>query len=324
MSVRVGNVTLPSPVLTASGTAGHSDELAAYVDLSSIGAVVVKSMASFEWKGNPAPRLHAVDGGMINAVGLQGNGVEKWIRDELPRLRAHGARVVASIWGFRESDYESAARSLAAVADQLTAVEVNLSCPNLDHARTMFAHDAAQSARVVAAVRAALAGSVPTGESAATNQSVPARSPANALPIWAKLSPNTDRLIDIAGVVASAGADALVLVNTVLGMQIDTETRRPVLGNGGGGLSGSAIHAVAVRSVFDVRAAHPQIPIIGVGGVTRAEHAVELMLAGANAVQVGTATFADPRATAKIQRGLQRWMRRHGVASWGEIIGAAH
>ena len=312
MSVRIGTVTLPSPILTASGTAGHSDELAAYVDLTSIGAVVVKSMASFEWQGNPAPRLHAVDGGMINAVGLQGQGTEHWIRNELPRLRARGARVVASIWGFRESEYESAALALASVADQLTAVEVNLSCPNLDHARTMFAHDAAQSARVITAVRQALSHNSSTSAMAI------------GLPIWAKLSPNTDRLVDIAGVVASAGADALVLVNTVLGMQIDTETRRPVLGNGGGGLSGSAIHAVAVRSVYDVRAAHPSVPIVGVGGVARAEHAIELMLAGANAVQVGTATFADPRATAKIQRNMQRWARRHGVASWGEIIGAAH
>lgn len=315
MLARIGAVTLPSPVLTASGTAGHSDELAAFFDLTTIGAVVVKSMAAFEWKGNPPPRLHAVDGGMINAVGLQGSGVEQWIRDGLPRLTARGARVVASIWGFRESEYVEAAHSLAAVSDQLTAVEVNLSCPNLDHARTMFAHDAAQSSRVIAGVRAAFTdGSRRTASGSAPSE----------LPIWAKLSPNTDRLVDIAGVVASAGADAVVLVNTVLGMRIDTETRRPVLGNGGGGLSGSAIHAVAVRSVFDVRAAHPQLPIIGVGGVARAEHAIELMLAGAQAVQVGTATFADPRTTVKVQRGMTRWARQHGVSSWGEIVGAAH
>jgi len=300
---RVGDVELSGPVLTASGTAGHSDELAAYVDLSSLGAVVVKSMASFEWQGNPAPRLHAVEGGMINAVGLQGLGCSHWIRSELPRLRARGARVIASIWGFREHEYETAAHELATVADQLTAVEVNLSCPNLDHARQMFAHDAAQSSRVVTAVRGALPRSVA---------------------VWAKLSPNTDRLVEISGVVSAAGADALVLVNTVLGMRIDTESRRPSLGNGGGGLSGSAVHAVAVRSVFDVRAAHPRVPIVGVGGISRAEHAIELMMAGANAVQVGTATFADPRAAAKIQRGMYRWARCHDVRSWDEIIGASH
>lgn len=301
-SARIGSVVLPSPIIAASGTAGHSDELSAYVDLSTIGAVVVKSMASFEWQGNKAPRLHAVDGGMINAVGLQGRGTEAWIRDDLPRLRARDARVVASIWGFREGEYEAAARGLAEVASQLVAVEVNLSCPNLDHARQMFAHDAAQTARVLSQVRRALP----------------------STPIWAKLSPNTDRLVEIAGVAASSGADAVVLVNTVLGMHIDIESRRPVLGNGGGGLSGSAIHAVAVRSVYDVRAAHPRIPIVGVGGVAHADHAIELMMAGANAVQIGTANFADPRATAKVQRDMHRWARRRGVQSWDEIVSVAH
>lgn len=300
--VRVGNVELPSPVILASGTAGHSDELAAYMDLSALGAVVVKSVASFEWQGNPAPRLHALSGGMINAVGLQGRGVEQWIAHDLPRLRARNARVVASIWGFRESEYEAAALALSNAASGLVAVEVNLSCPNVEHARSMFAHDAVQSSRVVAAVRRALP----------------------HVPVWAKLSPNTDRLVEIAGVVSSAGADALVLVNTVLGMAIDTDSRRPVLGNGGGGVSGEAMHAVAVRSVFDVRAALSDVPIIGVGGVSCANDALELMMAGANAVQVGTATFADPRAAMKIQRDMLRWAHRRDISSWEEITGSAH
>ena len=302
-ATQVGTLQLPSPVLTASGTAGHSDELAPYVDLSSIGAVVVKSMASFEWQGNPAPRLHAVDARMINAVGLQGRGTTHWLQHDLPRLRASGARVVASIWGFRESEYESAARDLAVVADQLTALEINLSCPNLDHARTMFAHDVTQSARVVAAIR----------------EVVP-----SSLPLWVKLSPNTDRLVEVAGVVQAAGAAAVVLVNTVLGMAINIESRRPALGNGGGGLSGAAMHAVAVRSVFDVRSALRDLPIIGVGGVSRASDALELMMAGAQAVQVGTATFADPRAVRKIQRDMIRWARRHDITAWSEIINSAH
>lgn len=300
--VRVGSVELPSPVILASGTAGHSDELAAYMDLSALGAVVVKSVASFEWQGNPAPRLHALSGGMINAVGLQGRGVEQWIAHDLPRLRARNARVVASIWGFRESEYEAAALALSNAASGLVAVEVNLSCPNVEHARSMFAHDAVQSSRVVAAVRRALP----------------------HVPVWAKLSPNTDRLVEIAGVVSSAGADALVLVNTVLGMAIDTDSRRPVLGNGGGGVSGAAMHAVAVRSVFDVRAALSDVPIIGVGGVSCANDALELMMAGANAVQVGTATFADPRAAMKIQRDMLRWAHRRDISSWEEITGSAH
>ena len=300
--VRVGAVTLPGPVLLASGTAGHSDEMASYMDLSALGGVVVKSVASFEWQGNPAPRLHALSGGMINAVGLQGRGVEHWIANDLPRLRACGARVVASIWGFRESEYEAAALALINVAADLTAVEVNLSCPNVEHARSMFAHDAVQSSRVVSVVRRALPN----------------------VPIWAKLSPNTDRLVEIAGVVSSAGADALVLVNTVLGMAIDTEMRRPVLGNGGGGVSGAAMHAMATRSVFDVRSALRDVPIIGVGGISCANDALELMMAGANAVQVGTATFADPRAAMKIQRRMLRWAHRRRVSSWEEIIGSAH
>ena len=300
--VRVGSVELPSPVILASGTAGHSDELAAYMDLSALGAVVVKSVASFEWQGNPAPRLLALSCGMINAVGLQGRGVEQWIAHDLPRLRARNARVVASIWGFRESEYEAAALALSNAASGLVAVEVNLSCPNVEHARSMFAHDAVQSSRVVAAVRRALP----------------------HVPVWAKLSPNTDRLVEIAGVVSSAGADALVLVNTVLGMAIDTDSRRPVLGNGGGGVSGAAMHAVAVRSVFDVRAALSDVPIIGVGGVSCANDALELMMAGANAVQVGTATFADPRAAMKIQRDMLRWAHRRDISSWEEITGSAH
>ncbi len=301
--VRVGAQRLRSPVLTASGTAGHSDELAAYVDVSALGAVVVKSMASFEWQGNPAPRLHALGSGMINAVGLQGRGSTHWIQHDLPRLVARGASVVASIWGFRESEYEAAATELAGAAEHLVAVEVNLSCPNLDHARSMFAHDAVQSSRVITAVRRALPASVA---------------------VWAKLSPNTDRLVEIAGVVAAAGADAVVLVNTVLGMAIDTSTRRPVLGNGGGGVSGAAIHAVAVRSVFDVRHAHRELPIIGVGGVSHANDALELMMAGANAVQVGTATFADPRTVTKVQRDMLRWAHRHRITCWDDIIGSAH
>jgi len=302
-AVRVGSVHLRNPVMTASGTAGYSDELAAYVDLSSLGAFVAKSLAPFAWQGNAAPRVHALEAGMINAVGLQGDGVAAWISDSLPRLVTRRAAVVASVWGFRPSDYAEAARMLAPVAGQLVAVEVNLSCPNLDHARAMIAHDAMLSREVITAVRAELPAS---------------------LPVWAKLSPNTDRLVSIAETVLAAGAETLVLVNTVLGMAIDTTTRQPVLGNGGGGVSGAAIHAVAVRSVFDVRAALPHVPIVGVGGLSHAHDAIELLMAGANAVQVGTATFADPRAVTKVMRGMQRWAQRHGVRSWEEVSGAAH
>jgi dihydroorotate dehydrogenase (NAD+) catalytic subunit len=300
MSTQVGSVALPNPVMTASGTAGHGSELAEYFDLARLGAHVVKSLTAYEWEGNPAPRLHPTTAGMINAVGLQGPGVVAWRRDELPKLAARGARTVVSIWGRRVEDYALAAAQIAGVGPEVIAVEVNLSCPNLEGRAGIFAHDAELSAEVMRATAGC------------------------GLPRWAKLSPNTDRLVEVAGVVAEAGAEAVTLVNTVLGMVIDTETGRPVLGRGGGGLSGPAIHPVAVRAVHDVRAAHPGLPIIGVGGVTSARTAVELMMAGADAVQVGTATFADPRAALVVLQELRVWAAHHGVAHLRDIVGAAH
>ena len=264
-----------------------------------LGAHVVKSLAPYEWDGNPAPRVHPTTAGMINAVGLQGPGVAAWCRSELPRLRELGVRTVVSIWGRRVEDYAQAAEALAGV-DGVSAVEVNLSCPNLEGRAGIFAHDSDLSARVIEAT------------------SVCGR------PRWAKLSPNTDRLVEIAGVVREAGADAVTLVNTVLGMVIDTSTGRPALGKGGGGLSGRAIHPVAVRAVYDVRAAHPDLPIIGVGGVWSGSDAVELLLAGADAVQVGTATFEDPRAVLRISAELEEWLGDRGLDSVRSIVGAAH
>ncbi|MFZ4668014.1 MAG: dihydroorotate dehydrogenase [Microthrixaceae bacterium] len=296
----VGSVDLANPVMTASGTAGHGVELADFVDLRRIGAMVVKSLAAEPWSGNPAPRVHATAGGMINSVGLQGPGVAAWRRDELPELLGAGATVVASIWGRTVEDYAAAADALADCPPQVVAVEVNLSCPNLDGGAHLFAHDP----EVAAAVISATAGA--------------------GRPRWAKLSPNTDRLVAVAGAVAAAGAEAVTLVNTVMGMVIDTERRRPVLGAGGGGLSGPAIHPVAVRAVHDVHAAHRDLPIVGVGGVVTAVDAVELLLAGASAVQVGTATFADPRAIETVRDDLESWCRRHGVTRLAELIGGAH
>jgi dihydroorotate dehydrogenase (NAD+) catalytic subunit len=296
--VRIGSVELPNPVMTASGTAGHSVELAPYGDLGALGAFVVKSLAAFAWAGNPSPRVHPATQGMINAVGLQGPGVRAWIHDDLPALAAARARIVVSIWGRSVAEYAAAAELLAAVGDAVVAVEVNLSCPNLEGRRGIFAHDAALSAEVITAT--AVCGK----------------------PLWAKLSPNTDRLVEVAGAVAEAGAGAVTLINTVLGMVIDEHTRRPALGNGGGGLSGRAIHPVAVRSVFDVHQALPTLPIIGVGGVARAWDAVELMLAGASAIQVGTATFADPRAPWTVLEGLVSWAAGEGISSLDHLIGA--
>lgn len=294
-SVRVGSVQLDAPVMTASGTAGVGTELAAYMNLSGLGAVVTKSLAAYPWDGNPAPRLRPAGAGMLNAVGLQGPGIDAWRRDHLPALLAAGARVVVSIWGRSVDDYRRAAALLADAPSGVVAVEVNLSCPNLEGRDAMFAHDPGGAAEVIAATAAC------------------------GRPRWAKLSANTDRIIPVAAAVADAGAEAVTCINTLLGLAYDPDTLRPGLGAGGGGLSGSPIHPVAVRAVHDVHQALPDLPIVGVGGVTTPWDAVELMLAGACAVQVGTASFADPAAPLQIQRGLLSWAEQRGMASVGEI-----
>jgi dihydroorotate dehydrogenase (NAD+) catalytic subunit len=300
LSISVGTVALANPVMTASGTAGHGVELLPLLDLSSLGAHVVKSLAAFAWAGNPPPRVHPAGGGMINAIGLQGPGVTAWRRDDLPALEAAGVRVVASIWGRSVQEYREAADLLADASPAVIAVEVNLSCPNLEGRRGIFAHDPLLSAEVVEAT----AGCMRTR--------------------WAKLSANTDRVVEVAAAVHEAGAEAVTLVNTLLGMVLDPDTRRPALGAGGGGYSGAPIHPVAVRTVFDVHAALPGLPIIGVGGVSTAWDAVELILAGASAVQVGTASFADPRAAGHVLDGLRGWCTQRGVTAVSDLVGAAH
>lgn len=287
--VTVGSLAFRSPIMTASGTAGYGSEFGPYLDLASIGAVVTKSLASFDWPGNPAPRLHPTPQGMINAVGLQGPGVRPWLDHELPPLLETGATVVCSIWGRTVDEYRAAADLLADAPPGVVAVEVNLSCPNLEGRGSIFAHDAERSAEVIAATAGC------------------------GRPRWAKLSPNTDRIVEVAEAVASAGAEAVTLVNTLLGLVIDPVTWRPVLGNGGGGLSGRAIHPVAVRAVHDVRRAFPDLPIVGAGGVASGWDALEMLLVGADAVQVGTANFADPRATRRIHDELVELLRRRGI-----------
>jgi len=302
LTTTIGSVTLPNPVLTASGTAGHGAELAAYFDLGSLGAAVVKSLAAEPWAGNPALRVHETTGGMINSVGLQGPGVEVWLEHDLPPLLATGARVVASIWGRSVAEYEAAARLLADAPAGVVAVEVNLSCPNTEAARDLFAHSEAATADAMAATAAC------------------------GRPRWAKLSPNVTDLVPIAAAAQRAGAEAVTLVNTVLAMAIDPESGSYRLGSGprGGGLSGPAIHPVAVRAVHDVHAALPGLPIVGVGGVASGADAAELLLAGACAVQVGTATFADPRAPARVLRELHAWAHRTRRTRMRDIVGQAH
>ena len=283
--------------MTASGPAGHADELGADGPLDQLGAVVVKSLSPDPWPGNPAPRLAPLELGMLNSVGLQGPGLEAWLAEDLPRLRATGASVVVSIWGRTVEEYARAGAMLAGAA--LTAVEVNVSCPNLEDRSRMFAHSATATSEAVAAV-------------GSEHQR------------WVKLSPNTSELIEIAQAAVAAGADALTLTNTVLGMAIDIERREVKLGGRGGGVSGPGIRPVSLRAVYECAAALPATPIIGAGGVSKGVDALEFLMAGASGVQVGTATLAEPRAPWRIMREMQTWMRRHGVNTIAELIGAAH
>ena len=298
LSTRVGDVPLRSLVLTAAGTSGYGDELSGYGDLRELGGVVVKSLAAFAWAGNPAPRVAGWGEHLLNSVGLAGPGVAAWRRDWLPALDDRGVTVVGSIWGRTVDEFAAAAAAMQ--GSSVVALEVNVSCPNLDEHATLFAHSARATAAVVAACGVA------------------------EVPLWVKLSPNTPDLVEIAGRALDAGAEGLVLVNTLLGLVIDVERRVAMLGHGTGGVSGPGLFPVALRAVYECRAAYPTVPIVGVGGVRRAEDVVAMVMAGADAVEVGSAIFADPRAPWRLQRGVARWMRRHGVSSLDEIRGAAH
>jgi len=298
LSAAVGGVELASLVLTASGTSGHDDELAAYGELKELGAVVVKSLSVMPWRGNPSPRVAPVGEGMLNAVGLQGPGVAAWRSEGLPRLLARGVTVVASIWGRTVDEFAAAAEALQGA--DVAAVEVNVSCPNLHDGSAMFAHSpAATAAAVVAAGR-------------------------SGLPRWAKLSPTTDRLTDVARAAVDAGADALVLVNTLRGVVVDVERRASALGSLAGGLSGPPLHPVALHCVTSCRAALPDTPIVGVGGVRSEREVVGFVLAGCDAVEVGTAALADPRAPWRILEATRRWCARHDVARLGTLKGQLH
>jgi dihydroorotate dehydrogenase (NAD+) catalytic subunit len=301
MGVDLGSVSLPNPIVAASGTFGHGDEVATLCDPSELGAVTVKSVAVFAWSGNPPLRVaEAPAGGMLNSVGLPGPGVDAWIERDLPALEARGARVIASVWGRTVEEFAAAAAPLKAVAHRLTAVEINLSCPNVEARGDVFAHSETATHAATLAVVDVLGGSVPT---------------------FAKLSPNVTDIVAIADAALDAGAAGLTLVNSVMGLLIDAHRRAPRLGAGGGGLTGAPIKPVALRAVWDVSRAHPGVPIIGTGGVGSGEDAVEMMLAGATAVGVGTATFADPRAPLRIAREMTEWCAANGVRHVRDLIG---
>ena len=296
----LGSLRLDSPVVAASGTFGHGDEVVRLVDRTRLGAITVKSLAAYRWAGNPAPRLHAAaGGGMLNSVGLQGPGVTQWVRHELPKLQTKGVPVIVSLWGRSVEEFGAAAEQLRGHTDALRAIEVNVSCPNVEDSARMFAHSPSATARVVASVVACDLG----------------------LPIFAKLSPNTFEVVDVARAALDAGAVGLTLVNTLLGLGIDAETRRPLLGGVTGGYSGAPIKPIALRVVNEVTRALPGIPVIGTGGLTTGLDAIEMLLAGARAVGVGTVSFAEPRAVNRIHDEIVRWCADHGVARVTDLVG---
>lgn len=302
-AVTLGGLALASPVIAASGTFGHGDEVVRLVDPSRLGALTVKSLAAFAWQGNAAPRLHsAPSGGMLNSVGLQGPGVAHWIDAELPALVAAGVPVIVSLWGRSVPDFVAAAQQLRGHTDALAAVELNVSCPNVEDSARMFAHSVDATRAVVAGVVACDLG----------------------LPLFAKLSPNTFEVVDIARAAIDAGADGLTLVNTLLGLGIDARNRRPLLGGVTGGYSGPPIKPVALRVVYEVATALPEVPIIGTGGVFSGIDAVEMLMAGATAVGVGTASFLEPRAVNRIHTELLDWCAEQGVPRVADLSGALH
>ncbi|MFO7547259.1 MAG: dihydroorotate dehydrogenase [Acidimicrobiia bacterium] len=295
LSTRLGPVRLATPLVAASGTVGSVWEFEQVADLTAYGAAVAKSVSGEPWAGRPAPRLAPAGTGMLNGIGIQNPGIDAWGDETGPRLRTLPVPVWGSAVGGDPDEFARVATRLEELG--VAAIEINLSCPNLEDGR-MFALDADRSARVVDEVRSAV-----------------------DLPIGAKLSPNAERIAVVAGACATAGADWVVLTNTVWGASIDLETRRPALSGTIGGYSGPPIKPVAMRCVIEVRQAHPQLPILGCGGVTSGADVVEYLLAGASAVGVGTIHFAEPRAGRRILGELQRWCRAHSVGRVSDLVG---
>ena len=302
MSTTLGNAWFPSPIFTASGCASSGKELAQFFPLNSIGAVVTKSVMTKPRHGRPTPRMAETPSGMLNSIGLQGPGIDAFLANDVPWLLEQKARVVVSIAGETIEEYSTLARKLRSISG-LSAVEVNISCPNVENRGLVFACDPDESRRVIDGVRKTIGGE---------------------LPIIAKLSPDVTNLPEIAKGVVDAGADALALINTVLGMVINLDTMKPHLGGKTGGLSGPAIRPVAVRAIYQVHAALPSTPILGMGGVASGRDALELILAGASGVSIGTASFGNPTALIKIQNELRDLLAARGFATLKDAVGFAH
>jgi dihydroorotate dehydrogenase (NAD+) catalytic subunit len=297
LSVRIGSLELKNPLIAASGCFGYGVEYADLIDLSSLGGVAVKGLFLAEREGHPPPRIVETPAGMLNAIGLQGIGVRRFVDEKLPELRARNATVVVNVCGTTLDEYVEVSRILSD-ADGVAAIELNISCPNIKEGGIQFGCSLHGTHDVVAAVRKV-----------------------TRLPIMPKLTPNVTDVASFARAAEEAGADAVSLVNTFLAMAIDVETRKPKLTNVLGGLSGPAIRPIAVRMVYECRQA-VKIPIVGMGGIASAEDVVEFMLAGANAVQIGTANFADPFIWSRVLADLDAYGRRQGVTRLADLVGA--
>ena len=302
MSTTLGNAWFPTPIFTASGCASSGKELAQFFPLNQIGAVVTKSVMSKPRHGRPTPRMAETPSGMLNSIGLQGPGIDAFLANDVPWLLEQKARVIVSIAGETVEEYATLARKLRSISG-ISAVEVNISCPNVENRGLVFACDPESSRRVIDGVRKTIGGE---------------------LPIIAKLSPDVTDLPAIARGVVDAGADGLALINTVLGMVINIDSMKPHLGGKTGGLSGPAIKPVAVRAIYQVHAALPKVPILGMGGVASGRDALELILAGASGVSVGTASFGNPSALIDIQNELHDLLAARGFATMQQAIGYAH
>jgi len=297
LQVRLGPLTLRNPVITASGTFGYGTEFLPFMDLSRLGGICVKGLSLHPRRGNPPPRTCETPAGMLNAIGLANIGVEAFLSEKLPSLRAHDTAIIANIFGETVEEYAEVARILSS-APGVAAVEINISCPNTARGGLVFGCDPDGTRRVVSAVRAAC-----------------------FLPLIVKLSPNVTDIVAIAKVAVDAGADILSLVNTYLGMAVDLERRSPVLANGVGGVSGPAIKPQALYLVHRVCGAM-KVPVIGIGGIMSARDALEFILVGARAVQVGTANFLDPASSARIVEGIRDYLAEKGIPDVNDMVGA--
>lgn len=299
LAVNIGGIKMKNPVTTASGTFGLGPEYGRFIDLNRLGALVVKGTTLLPKQGNPTPRIAETPAGMLNAIGLQNPGVEHFITKALPYLKDYDVPVIVNIAGDTVEDYVKLAEILDS-APGVAGIEVNISCPNVKRGGMQFGSNPESAAEVIQGVRNA-----------------------TRLPVIAKLSPNVTSIVEVAERVADAGADALSMINTLLGMAIDIKSRRPVLGNIMGGLSGPAVKPVAVRMVWQVYRA-VKLPIVGMGGIASAADALEFIMAGASAVAVGTANFVNPRATMDVLEGIEKYMLENGFNDINEVVGIAH